>query len=928
MHARPCKDTVKIAALLMLAGSKIAICTSVTGSTTTTPSTTTLPTPSTCPARSINYITQTLPQQCLTSSWASKSSSQDNTTHASTPNGDIVPASTTTSAPVLAPVSLVVTDSVIAISPSASIVLLSKASDQEAPRTTITPEPSEQVEANADLNEESDPDSPLDNANFLSFEEWKHQNLAKAGQSAENLGSRNGDSGSEPRRRPGIHIALDSLGEDSEIDIDFGGFVNAGGMNDALPVQSALPGSPDTAEQTTPEEKAEDLTSPRRRGKDAGKTCKERSNYASFDCAATALKVNPECTGSTSVLVENKDSYMLNVCSVKNKFLIVELCDAILIDTVVLANFEYFSSMFRTFRVSVSDRYPVKMDKWKELGTYEARNSREVQAFLVENPLIWAKYLRVEFLTQYGNEYYCPVSLLRVHGTTMMEEFNHEVKASRGEDDSEDGEIEEEVVVPTKDVVSAEVLKTTSPVSFGYTEEVETLTTTATIVEADPNSRPKTLMSTDLPIAGSSEGVMPHQSSLSKGLEEMLFCRTNREHRCSLTYQPTEANSAPTSLTTIVGIHEATNEANKSNDVKEPAETASQSSQFPPKNSTAAMSDSTSRPPIQPSAPVGQNITVNSTTAFNHTASSSVKTPSSTQPPAANPTTQESFFKSVHKRLQLLEANSTLSLQYIEEQSRILRDAFSKVEKRQLSKTSTFLETLNTTVLTELRDFRMQYDQIWQSTVLELSSQREQSAHEVSALSARLTFLTDEIVFQKRMAMLQFMMILLCLGLVIFTRYGGASTYLELPPMVQNAINKSSANLSRYTHFETPPASPPSTRPSSRYDRLFRGLKHQRSPSEESDMNAGARSPIIAYSPPTPESQISHGDRNASHSADESGNQSDGSPAPDDDAFRETKSSPATPNGIREEHRKLVEGPLLTANPREINTLSEPPAEL
>ncbi len=27
---------------------------------------------STCPARSINYITQTLPQQCLTSSWTSK----------------------------------------------------------------------------------------------------------------------------------------------------------------------------------------------------------------------------------------------------------------------------------------------------------------------------------------------------------------------------------------------------------------------------------------------------------------------------------------------------------------------------------------------------------------------------------------------------------------------------------------------------------------------------------------------------------------------------------------------------------------------------------------------------------------------------------------------------------------------------------------
>src|SRR5262249_50381140 len=126
----------------------------------------------------------------------------------------------------------------------------------------------------------------------------------------------------------------------------------------------------------------------------------------------------------------------------ENKFIIVELCDDILIDTIVLANFEFFSSMFRTFRVSISDRYPIKMDRWKELGVFEARNSREIQAFAVENPLIWARYLRVEFLTHYGNEYYCPVSLLRVHGTTMMEEFRSQNEPVRGDDEVEDGPVE------------------------------------------------------------------------------------------------------------------------------------------------------------------------------------------------------------------------------------------------------------------------------------------------------------------------------------------------------------------------------------------------------------------------------------------------------------------------------------------------------
>ena len=109
------------------------------------------------------------------------------------------------------------------------------------------------------------------------------------------------------------------------------------------------------------------------------------------------------------------------------------------IDTLVLANYEFFSSMIRTFRVSVSDRYPVKLEKWKDLGTYEARNSREIQAFLIENPQIWARYIRIEFLSHYGNEYYCPLSLVRVHGTRMLESWK-ETEAIGDEDESEDSD--------------------------------------------------------------------------------------------------------------------------------------------------------------------------------------------------------------------------------------------------------------------------------------------------------------------------------------------------------------------------------------------------------------------------------------------------------------------------------------------------------
>lgn len=165
------------------------------------------------------------------------------------------------------------------------------------------------------------------------------------------------------------------------------------------------------------------------------------------------------------------------------------------------------------------------------------------------------------------------------------------------------------------------------------------------------------------------------------------------------------------------------------------------------------------------------------------------KTTTSTSSAASSlPTIQESFFKAVSRRLQLLEANSTLSLKYIEEQSRILREAFTKVEKKQLQKADTFLDTLNNTVLEELRGFRQQYDEIWQSTVISLESQREESKREILAVSTRLNILADEVVFQRRMAIVQSVLLLLCLGLIIFSRVsaGGA---LDFPGIQARSRN-------------------------------------------------------------------------------------------------------------------------------------------
>ena len=874
--------------------------------------------PSTCPSRSINYITQTLPQQCLTTSWASKAKAQETST----------PESFSTSLPsVHAPSST--QDATTAIpqphgstqpTPSDLSTFPARANSaanqqQDTPSAPSAPETTHQAKIAIDVEHEAESDSPLDKANFLSFEEWKRQNLAKAGQSAEHLAARAGGGGEQRRRSGGINNALDSLGEDTEIEIDFGGFVDPG---NPPPTQSlSNHGTSQASKDGGSEDRSVDeLSGVRKRGNDAGKTCKERSNYASFDCASTVLKTNPECKGSTAVLLENKDSYMLNICSAKNKFFIVELCDDILIDTVVLANFEFFSSMFRTFRVSVSDRYPVKLDKWKDLGTFEARNSREVQAFLVDNPLIWARYLRVEFLTHFGNEYYCPVSLLRVHGTTMMEEFNHDVKGSRNDDDSdsEAGDVEEGDSVDSvrADVVIADALKEKAQETSEAGGATLTGSSSATTVSSDDVPSITALHVPDAMVSSSSKHSMsPGFTSYNVSVAmQIAFFSThpdNEEPVCSPKDRPDEPVPPP-----ATSMHNGQTER-----IPEASSPIAAINNLP--HASFSNHDNATRSPESPKTVVpvtsdkgaAQNNSEPTRSSNQTSASGGRAQSSSTQPANPNPTTQESFFKSVHKRLQLLESNSTLSLQYIEEQSRILRDAFSKVEKRQLGKTTTFLETLNTTVLTELRDFRHQYDQIWQSTVLELSSQREQSQHEVLALSARLSLLADEIVFQKRMAIVQFGLILLCLGLIIFSRHNSQAAYLELPPAVQNAINKSSANLSRYApSFESPPNSPSSTRPSSRYG-LFRGLTHRSSPSEESQLDDGRKSPTIEYAPPTPTSLPSSGPHRNEATSDAGEHSSDCSPEPEQAAARRTKSSPSTPSGQRDEQRGLGETTLL-----------------
>jgi hypothetical protein len=890
----------------------------------------------TCPSRTANYITHTLPQQCLrkdrtTSNVISPSES------ISTITGDITGSTGSTSG------SADVLPSTLSSSGAASVTSLgtidaSSVSLESVLSSATNSEPS-QSRAESSVASESETDSPLDNAKFLSFEEWKKQNIVKTPEPSR-------DTREAPDRPRPINNALDGFGDEGEIELDFSGFGSpASGPRQQ---QAAYRSTEDGAiSQVTPA-----THSPR--SKDAGKTCKERTNYASFDCAATVLKNNPECKSSSSVLVESKDSYMLNTCSAKNKFIIIELCNDILVDTIVLANYEFFSSIFRHFRVSVSDVYPVPLDKWKELGTFEAQNSRDVQAFLIEHPQIWARYLRVEFLTHYGSEFYCPVSLLRVHGTTMLEDMRHQEIVAQTEI-SEDVITEPEVTnVPSEPqepdsatvAISKETLQMLPAVdkdhaSTASIEQPMSEKTRAVSMSSDPSSSGEAA-STTMASSPAAVNLAPPETVLEASAASDMICSSPSSPEPTDLTKSTGSSEAPgpTSedqhdpLQLTDPLHTSTHDSrtlrnatvldvsaptHKATDIEQPAlKVGERNATLPNNGSEASRSDPASNIiSTTNTADIanGSNTvsssaatTNGSVTAASTNSTSRVPPSTASAPPQPQPSTQESFFKSIHKRLQQLEANSTLSLQYIEEQSRILRDAFSKVEKRQISATTTFLTNLNQTVMQELHGFRQAYDQLWQSTVIELEGQREQYQREMLAMSSRLTLVADELVWQKRMGIVQSTLLLLCLGLVLFSR-SGTTGYLEVP-LMQQMMNKSSAALGR-GGWESPliSHSPESRSPVSQFRRrLWRSVTDPSAGENATDgMVSGTDSrpctkdgPALNTMamdmnvlPPTPPNGVVANGSEGWEDADADDEE--------DDVLdpRESKSGPATPRGTR-----------------------------
>ncbi|KAL6449516.1 SLP1 Uncharacterized protein SLP1 [Candida maltosa Xu316] len=389
-------------------------------------------------------------------------------------------------------------------------------------------------------------------------------------------------------------------------------------------------------------------------GEAEGKVYKDKFNFASVDCAATIVKTNAKAKGASAILKENKDSYLLNECSIPNKYVIIELCQDILVDSVVIGNFEFFSSMFKDIKISVSDRFPTQ--NWKELGEFTAENIRDVQSFKIQNPLIWARYLKLEILSHYGNEFYCPLSVVRVHGKTMMDEFKEEEESSF--------QAQEKQEIPQK-------------------------------LEKDE------LLLINQSSINECRVVLPHLQ-LNEFLKDF---NATAEEFCIPADQEYSSSTASSQTTSIV-------------------------------------------------------------------------------------TTQESIYKNIMKRLSLLESNATLSLLYIEEQSKLLSTAFSNLEKRQTNNFNSLINSVNVTLVHQLVSFKESYNTLHEQYNQLFKIQENGYKQLLLETNKKIGYLTNELTFQKRVSIFNSIIIICLLVYVILTRdvkIDGRETY-------ENAKEPSSAN--------------------------------------------------------------------------------------------------------------------------------------
>ncbi|KIY52441.1 hypothetical protein FISHEDRAFT_69860 [Fistulina hepatica ATCC 64428] len=445
----------------------------------------------------------------------------------------------------------------------------------------------------------------------------------------------------------------------------------------------------------------------------------DRFNYASLDCSARVHTSHRTAKSPSSILSSKRDKYMLSPCNAKgDQFVVVELCEDIRIDTVQLANFEFFSGVFKDFTVSVAKTYTTDPDGWAVAGTYRAKNVRGVQSFHPPRHLRdFYRYIRIDFHSHYSSEYYCPVSLLRVYGLTHLEQWKWDIWEA--ESRAKSGEAAAHPVTSIEVSKIATATESTVVSSSVSTDEAEVMisNTVAEAIFSDTVVHTPTIRNSESELSSS----MPTASTSSfiVGKVEM-----------SSAPAPVVAPSS-TTLSSSTSTSSATT----------PSSTISSPAVFSNMSTTSSAITSAS------------SVSLSAMSTSVNTVSIASAQPSAGAPPPAG-TGGESIYRTIMNRLTALEANNTLYVRYFEEHTASMRDVLRRTGED----------------IGRLEALGKAQSLTFQRSLREWERQRALLEKEYARLSTRVDYLSNEIILEKRLSIAQLCLLVTLLVFMGLTR--------------------------------------------------------------------------------------------------------------------------------------------------------------
>ncbi|KAG1822420.1 UNC-like C-terminal-domain-containing protein [Suillus subaureus] len=479
----------------------------------------------------------------------------------------------------------------------------------------------------------------------------------------------------------------------------------------------------------------------------------DRFNYANLDCSARVHTSHRSAKSPSSILSSKKDKYMLSPCSSgkEEQFVVVELCEDIRIDTVQLANFEFFSGVFKDFSVKVAKTYTTSDDGWVLAGTHKAKNVRGVQSFHTPTTLRdFYRYIRIDFHSHYGHEYYCPVSLLRVYGLTHLEQWKWDM-----------WEEESHKLAGAQAQVFSSIAEPL-PISSGGSElnkfmdelEAQKLPPVYPLDTPLPTIKAPSTAHTSLSNSQASKAVIRKSNSASPSFQSTTSSPATVLTDSAVMQQPTSSAISKSVLSSETSITSSSDSAIFS--------TASLSSNESSSTQTSYLISSE----VPHTSNIEASLSQSSSSSFHHGPSSNTLSTAlptlSTPPPVGSG--GESIYRTIMTRLTLLEANHSLYARYVEEQTAGVREVLRRLGED----------------VGRLQSSRIQA-QMYQRTVHEWERQRLRLEFEHSELLSRVNHLAEEVTLEKRLGIAQLCLLLAVLVFIGLTR--GASS-IEPPQLI------------------------------------------------------------------------------------------------------------------------------------------------